>query len=398
VVSREELFGDWLLRLLEDNFEVQQQTLGEPREFRLEGGVLLRVTNEPDLAVTAEPAGREVDFDELVADARSRTDANDLGAGVWWKATLTGEFGIDFMDDQMMRVMSEEQLFRGAWRLGRGVALRFDPGEIEGPAPRGLRRGTLKIETVFWTPGPSHGLIAGRIARQQGALIRTLCVYATAVPLAAPAAVFPAKEDPSSEVASAPELAVEGLPLHQAVMQFSKTENKEAVDRLLGALYSYEAAIAQKAGSVALILFVTALEALTVPNAPWKQARITGRFIGFIKELCPSELDTIIAHGNFAEAFGSYTSKRRFLSELYDMRSRLAHTGLTPHVFGRLHDLQVEAQVRVALASELVRAAIHQFLASPRSSLIGHPALSSHQDETLQQTDASAEHRQSKEN
>jgi hypothetical protein len=380
-ISREELFGDWLLRLLEDAYGVQQHTQGEPRTIHLKNGVILHATTQPDLGVRTEPPGQEAGFEELVSQARSRTDASDLGQGVWWTVTLAGRFGIDFMSDQMMRVMSEEQLFRGAWRLGPKIALKFDPGEIEGPAPRGMRGGTLRIETTFWTQGPSHGLIAGRIAGQLGPLIRTLCVYATGVPFDAPAGVFPAKEDPSGELANAPEIAVAGVQLFPAVMQFGNTQNKEAIDRLLGALYSYEAAIAQKAGSVALILFVTALEALSVPNAPWRQERVTARFIGFISELCPAEVDTILAHGNFAQVFGNYSSPRRFLSELYDLRSSLAHTGLTPHAFGRLMNLTMDAQIRVALASELARAAIHRFLTAPRSSLIGHPGLAEPESE-----------------
>jgi len=62
------------------------------------------------------------------------------------------------------------------------------------------------------------------------------------------------------------------------------------------------------------------------------------------------------------------------LARLYDLRSTLAHEGLGFTRRSALLMLGDPGSMRVALVSDLVRAALLAFMQSPRSFLIGHPA------------------------
>jgi hypothetical protein len=124
-----------------------------------------------------------------------------------------------------------------------------------------------------------------------------------------------------------------------------------------------------------MALLVSALEALSVPNASWQQDRVTTRFIRFVQELCPDIVNEIMQHGNFAQAFGPYSNPRRFLNLLYSLRSKPLHTGFVQHHLSVGPGPQVDTQIRVMLASGLVRAGIIEFLRRPFSSLIGHPVI-----------------------
>ena len=93
----------------------------------------------------------------------------------------------------------------------------------------------------------------------------------------------------------------------------------------------------------------------------------------------PSSLDTIVAHDNFEEVFdirrGSRAQRslrRDLLNSIYDYRSGLLHGGLTPSYQSWGMAADDGGWVRRALFSDFTEAAI---LGSPRSSLVGHPAL-----------------------
>jgi hypothetical protein len=150
----------------------------------------------------------------------------------------------------------------------------------------------------------------------------------------------------------------------------------EALRRVQGAIFAYEQAMHQESEYVTLALLVSALEALSVPNATWQQERVTTRFFRFVQELCSDSLAEVMSHGNIAQAFGAYNSQRRFINAMYSLRSKPLHTGFLQH---RLSALpmggEADAQIRVMLVSEIVRAGIVKFLRRPFSSLIGHPEI-----------------------
>ena len=60
---------------------------------------------------------------------------------------------------------------------------------------------------------------------------------------------------------------------------------------------------AKERDAISCILYVVSAQSLTTPYTPWEQSKLTKRFKEFFDELMPNELDQIVAHGNFEEAF-----------------------------------------------------------------------------------------------
>jgi hypothetical protein len=152
----------------------------------------------------------------------------------------------------------------------------------------------------------------------------------------------------------------------------------DAMLRLRGSLLAYHAALRQTSADVAVMLFVTSIEALTSPRALWGKEKVTQRFVKSLIELCPNAVDALLGHANVEEAFGyarkgGLARQRRELLELiYETRSLPTHAGLG--LSGPFMAIVGSTQsIRVALLSDLARAAILSFLHAPRSSIIGHP-------------------------
>lgn len=156
----------------------------------------------------------------------------------------------------------------------------------------------------------------------------------------------------------------------------------ESVLKARNALLTYDAALRQGNHDVATILFVTAIEALTPPPLDWRKERVTTRFVVAVQELCPQALEEILAHANSELAFGPIKQRQNrrkvyesLLGRIYDMRSSPVHAGLsiTPRLFA--HGFGADATMRIALLSDLARAAILAFIQAPRNFLVGHPVL-----------------------
>jgi hypothetical protein len=152
--------------------------------------------------------------------------------------------------------------------------------------------------------------------------------------------------------------------------------------RARAALLTFDAAVRQERDSVACILYVVAAECLTTPYTEWRHSSLTKRFIGFFDELMPGELDKIVAHGNFEEAFGvsrgtrtSRSLRRALLDRIYDYRSGQLHEGLRPSYTGFGMRLGVGDEIRRGLFADFAEGAILRYLDAPRASLVGHPSL-----------------------
>lgn len=137
------------------------------------------------------------------------------------------------------------------------------------------------------------------------------------------------------------------------------------------AMLTYDAAVQQQRHSVACILVVVAAECLTVPNTEWRHAKLTARFIRYFEDMMPDDLDVIVQHGNFEEAFGIRRGAKRqralrveFLDRIYDYRSGQVHEGLTPsyRAFPLGHDVGEEA--RRGLIADFTEGAILNYLAA----------------------------------
>jgi hypothetical protein len=158
---------------------------------------------------------------------------------------------------------------------------------------------------------------------------------------------------------------------------------QEIVDRLETAMITFEAALSERNDGVACILYVVAAESLCVPHleAPWRKEKTTDRFISFYDELMPSELDKIVAHGNFEEIFAikrgtkkPKTLRRLLLDRIYDFGSGLVHGGLrsTP----RTHQpflFHGGADLRRSLFRDVAEKAILGYMQTPRCSTVASP-------------------------
>lgn len=122
-------------------------------------------------------------------------------------------------------------------------------------------------------------------------------------------------------------------------------------------------------------MFVSAIEALAVPNAPWHRRRLSKRFAVFTLQVCPDAIAKTLEHANFEQAFGKIKSGKRLVEDLYDRRSRPLHTGFLQHNATGMLRLGGDAGIRVVLVADIVRAALRSFIGSPDSMLVGHPAI-----------------------
>lgn len=153
--------------------------------------------------------------------------------------------------------------------------------------------------------------------------------------------------------------------------------DKHSWDRVRGALLSYDAALRQQREQVAVILDVVAAECLTNPFQSWKTERLTARFINFFDGLMPDDLDAMVQHGNFEQAFGITRGsrsprklRRMMLDSLYGFRSEPVHEGLAMAYEG--FTMSGVAAQRRMLASWFAEWAILRYIESPCTTLIGH--------------------------
>jgi hypothetical protein len=379
------LFVDWLIQLLDERYGVKA---------RGSSGAQWNVTLSDDSRIEVEfdhsgqpmvqgPIKYEDDLTSVAEDAHRRTLELDFGTGAWWKASFStdmgdaGMWGITTL--HFMRIMSEHnsRRFQGDWRLGGEALVSFQQVE-QAPAPVVIPK--FDVQVTFRVPAPGPGPHAEFIAEELGTFLRATASFATAAPLLGLTSLFPAEEeevtDATAKLPGAPELPVEGEPLWPQILSLVQgLDSPEAIRRVQGAMYAYEQAMRQESEYVTIALLVSALEALSVPNANWKLERVTTRFFRFVQELCPHALSEVMRHANFTQAFGTYTSERRFLDSLYSLRSQPLHTGFLQHRLSAVPMRGGTAGIRIALISELVRAGIVEFLRRPFSSLIGHPEI-----------------------
>jgi hypothetical protein len=377
------LWAEWVLRLLDERYGVTQHGSSGPKSWSatLANGTVIqfRVT-EAGRTETDAPDEFAADAAAIAADAHRRTLALDYGSGAWWKASFSTDMGMSGVTAlHFMRIMSEHnrRRYQGDWRFGSEALLSFDQAE-KGAVPVVIPK--FNVRMLFRVPAPGHGPHSSSVAEEVATFLRAASAFATAAPLQVAAPIFPAQDQEQAQaqalLPNAPELPVEGEPLWAQLMSLVPgVEQFEAFRRAQGAMFAYEQAISQESEYVTLALLVSALEALSVPNAAWQMERVSARFIAFCLQLCPEAIDVVMKHVNFAQAFGGYSSAKRFLRTLYGLRSKPLHTGFLQHRVSHLPAMGGDAGIRVALLSEIVRAAVVAFMRTPFSSLIGHPAV-----------------------
>ena len=141
--------------------------------------------------------------------------------------------------------------------------------------------------------------------------------------------------------------------------------------RARGSLLAYQSALEQRNADVAIILLVTAIEALIAPRPSWGKAKVTKRFMQATQELCVDTVDALVKHDKVEEAFsiplrGSDRKRRReLLDAIYAVRSLPTHAGLNPSIGNAMFHFGHSGGMRVALVSDLARDALLAYLTAP---------------------------------
>jgi hypothetical protein len=272
-------------------------------------------------------------------------------------------------------------------RLGPSILLEFKENVEEG-AEKGNERllaPPAVVHVHIAAPGPSAGYFSSYVAHRVIETVAAICTFALGRPVSLPPILFPSKDGGIAELTE--RRSDQGiLTLARKYIGldiFSFVPAPGGVDlfrRVQSALITYDAAVQQQQDSVACILYVAAAECLTTPNTDWRRSRLTKRFVEFFDELMPDQLDTIVAHGNFEQAFalrrGNRTAgslRRALLNGVYDYRSGQLHEGLAPSYQGFAMGSDMRNEILRGLFAAFSEGAILGYLAAPRSSLVGHP-------------------------
>ncbi len=267
----------------------------------------------------------------------------------------------------------------GPAKLGPEILLEFTQrGDASSPVPLP----DFEVNAVFKVPGPGPGPYTDRRVVEAVTVIRAVLAYATAASITQNVGGFwPPGDEELRRVAQllgaaeVGELVVDGNVLSERMNEMAQLDpTGECLRRFQGGLFAYEQALLQSSGYVALVLLISAIEALGVPNTEWHRSRLVKRFTTFVLQACPDAVDRVQLHPNFESAFGQRRSPRRFLEDLYDQRSRPLHTGFMPHMAMSI-GFHSDDSVRVALVSDLTRAALGSFLFAPFTPIATHPIL-----------------------
>lgn len=376
----QELFVDWFSRLCDERLG------GAPRSGKTGDAYTLGLTDGTELALTfvdeegqvqVTQTGGSHDLRPLVKEAFDRGKNGDVGPGAWYAIALSCDPGLQ-MHAQMLRSLGEHRRYQGDWAITPACLLMFEQHLVEAEF---VLLPKFDLEMRFLVPSPWHGPLGERRAAELGTFYRSVSAFATGAafnPLNMPPMHLKPAEAKAAEDklrAGVPYLPVDDVLLGPALEGLITDNRAEALERVKGALYAYEQAIGQPSEYVSIILLVTAIEALAVPNAPWRKNRLTRRFIEATYELIPEAIAEAMRHQNFQEAFGSTRSPKDFLDQLYDSRSRPLHSGLVAQQVFTMGALAAPASARIAIVSELARAALLNFLRRPFSSLYGHPSV-----------------------
>ncbi len=358
-------------------------TLGSGADFHV---IAHFVEQAPFLKFEASDPTRQEAVDRVAEAALARIEAGDVGGVVWYSSTVA-EVGLRIGPmaglSSLLDRLGRQVRIEGWRRLGTLVLLEFSEEEPEVKPPQAILAPKAKVEVHLAIPGPCPGHFSSSIAEKVIEPVVAIVGFALGRPVELPPHPFPTSSDkvPALEGKridpAVHTLARKGVSLD--IFSFAPLDFS-LFSRMQAALLTYEAAVRQESNPVATVLFVAAAESLTVPNAVWKDQKLTKRFVEFLEELITSQLDEVVRHGNFEEAFGIRRGtrtlralRRELLKRIYASRSGLLHEGLVPSYAGFGIGQSGVEPVRRGLLAEIAEAAIIESLRRPRSSLIGHP-------------------------
>jgi hypothetical protein len=372
---------EWAQRLCASQFGDRQRGTSGDGTYNMttEDGEQLHFRPSKPGVVIDGPKDKGTALRRIERESRKLGAARDAGGGVWWQLAYRGDLGFEMTYSlHFMRVMNEQRRFDGYFRFTPSAFVKFELDEAW--RKQALSPPKFEATVTFWVPSPGYGPFGSSLAEDLGQRVRAVISFLTGIPVDPPPVFFPPKPEQVDEARAegakaSVDLASELGRLGYYVLSPGRLPANEALSRYLGALLAYEQAIYQRSDHLVVALMVSAIEALSSPEAAWGKLRVTARFKAFVEEAAGETLDEVLAHGNCAEAFPRAKSRRRLLDDLYEMRSVPLHTGLMGHRVTQLPGFETGLTARVMLTSILARATVKAFSERPFTSLVGHPSL-----------------------
>jgi hypothetical protein len=331
----------------------------------------------------------ESDIQDVVNDSVDKMKAHDFGSEIlyWVDLRCPGFSGGPEAMSNFLRVLADQVIVRGQFRLGSRILVEFKPEIPDGTLePNTIFTGATDVRVTLSIPGPIESDLTRKIAAGLVEVVSAICAFAMGKPVQQPLMVLPAtstlsEEEVRSAVASLRDAGIPNLPRNNVSLdifdQLTSLADLDGLVRLKGALLSYHAALHQTNPDAATMLFVSSMEALIVPRPEWRKEKATKRFIYAVGELCPDTVNNLVNHINVEQAFsfkqkgGAAARRRQLLGTIYETRSVPTHQGVG--LAGMMMQAASPGSLRVILLSELARDTLLSFLQAPRSYLIGHP-------------------------
>jgi hypothetical protein len=384
------MFESWLLKLSEDSLGFSSHSAGgteRPRRFTSGDptGPHFVVEIAEDLVVTLTECVEveQAQVRALIDNALARVAAHDLGGTVVYGSDMeiqTLDIGGDALI-HFMRILGDQVHIEGPRRLSDVAILDFQEGLLADAPTGALLFAPSKVQVWIFAKGPTASDLTSRAATGAAEVIAAICAFATGRPVRFTVPMFPVDEEKTlAAIARQTDPNILGLARDGVSLDIfgdlAAVGGPDATLRARGSLLAFHAALHQTSPDVAVMLLITSVEALISPRATWGKTRVTQRFITALIELCPEAVDEMVNHLNVGQAFGFSKrggvrrQRRELLTLIYDARSLPTHTGLGLTRTG-LFDLGSGGSMRVALLSDLARAALLNYLQAPRSWIIG---------------------------
>ena len=221
------------------------------------------------------------DIQAIIEDASARIAARDTGEPVIYQMEVRLR-PVDFMSVHFMRTLGDRIHIEGSRRLADAALLDFEQGLLaDAPAEGVLFAPPSKVQVTIFAPGPVPSEFSQRAAAGTAEIVAAICAFATGRPVEYHVPLFPLPTDDKDATAKA--LARRADPTiltlardHISLDVFGDLAalgGEDALLRVRGALIAYHAALTQTITDVAVMLFVTSIEALISPRPEWGSRR-----------------------------------------------------------------------------------------------------------------------------
>ncbi|HEU4458707.1 MAG TPA: hypothetical protein VFR90_06250 [Methylibium sp.] len=388
------LFADWLMQFgREAGLPFNQYgssgdsfTIGSPNDFNITGHC---TETEPYLRFVSSDASQQSLIDLLASQAALRIKQASFGSTVWHSATCLApdyQIATPFSMGSFMERLSNQTRVVGWRRLGWNVLIEFvEELPQNWDSKNALFAPKALVHVHIAVPAPCVGNFSSHIAHAVLETTAAICSFALGRAVSLAPNAFPTR----------PEIAplVQARQFDQSVLTLARKHigldiftlvgvpgGFQCFQQLRSAFLTFDAARHQEHDVVACILYVVVAECLTTLSTPWRESKLTKRFIEFFDGLMPEELNQLTTHGNFEAVFGirrgartSRALRREMLEKIYEFRSGNLHAGLQPSYSGFGSGFDTGENMRRAFFAEFAEGSILRYLSSPRSSVVGHP-------------------------